>query len=100
MGKKLSPKENKLYKRVDETLFYLWDPIGVCDVPHARDEYYSFLPAIFKLVLNGVAQKEIADELINIQEDQLSLATVSRGKDEKVAGILLAYRSIIYGDAT
>ena len=59
MGKKLSPKENKLYKRVDETLFYIWDPIGVNHVPQARDEYYSFLPGIFELVINGVDQKEL-----------------------------------------
>jgi hypothetical protein len=44
MGRKLSPEQNELYKRVDEVLHYVWDSIGVAGEPHARDEYY-FLSA-------------------------------------------------------
>jgi hypothetical protein len=38
------PKDKELYRRIDEVVHYLWDPIGVSDVPEARDEYHSYLP--------------------------------------------------------
>jgi len=44
MGQKLPPKQLELYKRIDEILFYRWDPIGVSDGAWARDEYQSYLP--------------------------------------------------------
>ena len=46
MDQKLPANEKELYKRIDEVLHYLWDPIGVSDVPEARDEYFSYLPQI------------------------------------------------------
>ena len=50
MGKKLEPKDEELYRRVDEVLHYILDPIGVSGIPQARDEYYSYLPGVFQLV--------------------------------------------------
>ena len=37
MGKKLPPDQLELYKRIDEILFYKWDPIGISDGDWARD---------------------------------------------------------------
>ncbi len=50
MGQKLSLSELELYRRTDEVLHYLWDPIGVAGIPEARDEYHSYLPVVFSLV--------------------------------------------------
>ena len=50
MGQKLPPDQMELYRRVDEVLHYLWDPIGVAGAPEARDEYYSYLPHVFSLL--------------------------------------------------
>jgi hypothetical protein len=50
LGEKLPPQELELYKRCDEVLHYLWDPIGVAGAPGARDEYRSYLPNVFALV--------------------------------------------------
>jgi hypothetical protein len=36
MGKKLTPNQMELYKRIDEILFYKWDPIGISDSDWAR----------------------------------------------------------------
>ena len=49
MGYKSSREEIELYKRVDEVLHYLWDPIGVAEEPWARDEYYSYLPKMNRM---------------------------------------------------
>ena len=51
------------YRRVDEVLHYLWDPLGVSDVPEARDEYNSYLPHVFSLVVRRASAQEIADFL-------------------------------------
>ena len=42
MGRGISSLDEELYRRVDEVLHYLWDPIGVAGIPEARDEYYGY----------------------------------------------------------
>lgn len=42
--------KGELQRRVDEVLFYVWDPIGVSDEPFARGEYESYVPGIATLV--------------------------------------------------
>jgi hypothetical protein len=39
MNNKLTINQSELFRRIDEILFYVWDPIGVNDSPYARDEY-------------------------------------------------------------
>lgn len=53
MGHKLPPDQMALYRRIDEILRNDWDPIGVSGIPEARDEYYDYLPIVFRLVLGG-----------------------------------------------
>jgi hypothetical protein len=73
MGIKLEPKDEELYRRVDEVLHYIWDPIGVPGVPQARDEYYSYLPSIFKLVQDGASADAIAQHLTDIVVNRMGL---------------------------
>ncbi len=40
MGRKLTDTELELYRRVDEVLYYVWDPIGVASSPAA----HGYLP--------------------------------------------------------
>ena len=73
MGEKLNPKEIELYRFIDEILFTEWDPIGVSDIPEARDEYHAFLPQVFKKVINGESAQNIAKLLRNIESKELAL---------------------------
>lgn len=73
MGIKLEPKDEELYRRVDEVLHYIWDPIGVSGVPQARDEYYSYLPNIFKLVKDEAPASVIAQNLTDIVVNRMGL---------------------------
>ena len=41
------PADSELYRRIDEIVHYVWDPIGVAGSPQARDEYNGYLTAIF-----------------------------------------------------
>jgi hypothetical protein len=54
MGKKLSPKDKERYKRTDEVLHYIWDPIGIAGAPEARYEYHSYLPHVFSLLKQNI----------------------------------------------
>ncbi len=94
MGKKLSPEQNELYKRVDEVLHYLWDPIGVSDAPEARDEYWSYLPVVFGMLIRGSSKKEITKYLINIESDSMGVS-VNKKHAEKVVNILLQWKEKI-----
>jgi hypothetical protein len=39
MAREQSDFELELYRRVDEILYYVWDPIGLAASPAARNEY-------------------------------------------------------------
>lgn len=65
MGQKLEGREAELYKRCDEVLHYIWDPIGVSGEPGARDEYSSYLPKVFALVRDNATAEEIAKYLVS-----------------------------------
>ena len=80
MGTKLQPDEMELYRRVDEVLTYVWDPIGVAGVPQARDEYYGYLPKVFKMVLDGQAPDTIADYLIEIETESMGFSNAKKIK--------------------
>ena len=75
MGQKLPPQEMKLYRQVDEILHYMWDPIGVAGIAQARDEYHSYLPHVFKFVLDKKNKDEIASYLTEIETGSMGLAS-------------------------
>ena len=94
MGQKLPPQEMKLYRQVDEILHYMWDPIGVAGIAQARDEYYSYLPQVFKLVLDNKNKNEIASYLTEIETNRMGLTANTKVALE-VAEILLKNREAI-----
>ena len=73
MGKQPPPKETSLYRRTDEVLHYLWDPIGVAGIPAARDEYDSYLPTVLSLLNKGAEEREIAMYLQGVARDDMGL---------------------------
>ncbi len=91
MGQKLSHQDAELYRRVDEVLHYIWDPIGICDEPHARDEYRTYLPRVFSMLKSSKDSKAISDYLVEIAHEEMGL-TPTHKKAERVAEILLKYK--------
>jgi hypothetical protein len=72
MGTKLNVRDLEIYKRIDEILYFDWNPIGVNDIP--RDEYYSYIPEIFGLKQAGANNEEIAQALYNIEKETIGMA--------------------------
>ena len=72
-------------------LHYLWDPIGVAGAPGARDEYESYLPGVFALVRDGAQPGEIAEYLIELEDQGMTLLP-DRERAREVAELLLDWR--------
>ncbi len=60
MSNELQPRDAELFRRVEEVVHYVWDPIGICEHPEARDEYHSYMTAIF-----GNVKAEDLDALVS-----------------------------------
>ncbi len=94
MGRKLSPDQKELYRRCDEVLHYIWDPIGVAGVPGARDEYEAYLPRVFELVHAESASSSIVDYLVEVQTGAMGLSA-DRSAAEAAAEALQEWREWI-----
>lgn len=94
---KLNPNDLELYRRTDEVLFYIWDPIGVFETPEARDEYQGYLPIVFSMLQQSKSANEIADYLSKIQTENMGLgdALDMKSKNMKVAELLKDHKKWI-----
>ena len=89
-----TPKEKELYKRIDEVVHYLWDPICVAYAPAARDEYRMYIPEIFQKTVDGADKSELASYLDYIRVERMCLPANYK-QDELVASALLEWRDYI-----
>lgn len=74
MGRKLTPEQKALYKRIDEIIFYDWDPIGISNTDWPRDEYETYVPRIFGAVIKNDDPEPIAILLGVLEYDIMGLS--------------------------
>ncbi len=91
MGKKLPPDQLELYKRIDEILFYKWDPIGVSGLDWSRDEYHNYLPRVFSMALEYEAPEKIAEYLTAISTEHMGLSSQPE-HDLNIAKLVLSVK--------
>ena len=87
----MSDYATELRQRVDEVLHYVWDPIGVAGSPHARDEYYPYIPRVVSLLEQNHPAEKIAHYLTDVATNSMGL----RANDQHslaVAQCLAAWR--------
>ena len=98
MNSQLTPDQKELYRRVDEVLHFLWDPIGVAGVPSARGEYNTYVHHVFSMLVERANSKVIAEYLVKTQTESmgLSMTPSSRQRAEEIASILEDYRDYIH----
>ena len=65
-------KDFLLYKKIDDILWFDWDPIGVNDIA-PRDEYQSYVPEIFRLVKSNADRQEIAGRLLKLETENMGM---------------------------
>ena len=80
-------KIKELTNRVDEVLYYLWDPIGVSDEPCARGEYSTYVGSIVSLLTDDKEDK-IAKRLSEIETTSMGL-TKNDTKNKLIAKRLI-----------
>ena len=87
----------ELYRRTDEVLYYLWDPIGISDDPDARDEYYDYLGHVFTLLKGTKDGADIGQYLTWASKERMGLSFTPASEDQlkKVIECLLRYRKNI-----
>ena len=94
---KLSRQDDELIKRVDEVLHYLWDPIGVRDIPAARDEYASYVNHVFKMLKDDASIEQISKHLGSIKGMSMGLPQSGDSESEKaIASILIDWKETIF----
>ena len=95
-----SKADDLLLTRIDEVLHYLWDPIGISDIPEARDEYRSYAGNVFSLIKRGSDEDEIAALLRKIRIERMGVAHLSgRATEVEVAEILMNWKETILGQS-
>lgn len=94
MGQKRSPQDAELYRRVDEVLYYLWDPIGVSEIPSARNEYYGYLPQAFSLLKSSPNGTDLEKYLLSVAIDRMGIEGSSALllRTQQVVEILFDYK--------
>lgn len=87
MENQFSARQKELYQRIDEVVHYIWDPIGINGAPEARDEYYSYLPEISRIVEDSNDENQIEKYLKKVQTESMGLVE-SKELNREVAGII------------
>jgi len=65
-----SGQEQELYIKTDEALFHLWDPNCLSIDNQFREEYFTYLPHVFDLLMSSEDGAELIDYLLFIEESQ------------------------------
>ena len=65
-----------------------WDPIGVHGIPGAEDEYDSYVPTIYKMLISRKTKQELCDYLWWLETEHMGL-TGDRQATEHFAERLL-----------
>ncbi|HYD49008.1 MAG TPA: hypothetical protein VEB21_11700 [Terriglobales bacterium] len=66
----------QIHKAIRQILLNDWDPVGVKDVPEAHDEYDSYVVDVYRLLLSGATEEQIADHLWHIEAAEIGLSRV------------------------
>lgn len=63
---------DQLTNEVRAILLAYWDPIGICDVPQAQDEYDEYVLPIARMLLKGSSISDLSRYLSMVEADMLS----------------------------
>ncbi|HSX05717.1 MAG TPA: hypothetical protein VLF69_04570 [Candidatus Saccharimonadales bacterium] len=84
-------QKQQLMYRIDEILYYLWDPIGVNDAPGARDEYSSYAGHVWKMAMGGEAKESISNYLTDITVSRMGLKA-RKEHDNDIAKLIIRWK--------
>ncbi len=86
--------KNELRRRVDEVLFYVWDPIGVSGEPSARAEYENYVSKVLDSVERNDDIEPISSHLADIARNQIGLSP-NKERCDHTAKLLLEHKQAV-----
>ncbi|MFT6047184.1 MAG: hypothetical protein ACI9WC_002898 [Arenicella sp.] len=89
----MTESEEMLYTRIDEVLFYQWDPIGVSTSAWARDEYQPYLASLFDLLISNDNATAVAEYLNTVSTETMGL-NLGGERDLEIAEFLLELKEV------
>jgi hypothetical protein len=66
-------QNNSLYNQIRQILLTDWDPIGICDVRQAQDEYDDYVGRIAEMLTNSRSIAETSEYLLHVETNVLGL---------------------------
>jgi hypothetical protein len=98
MKRDLNKKEKELYKKIARILWKDWDPIGVYNEEDEwDDEYDSYVPSIFSLLIEGKDEHKISNHLSRLASVNMGLSTTARDEhDLSMAKLLIQTKIEIF----
>lgn len=79
-----------LHQSIREILVGDWDPIGIRAIAEAADEYDSYVPEIYSMLIKRRSAGDISDFLLWVETEHMGLAAdrqKTRLVAEKIAGL-------------
>jgi len=67
---------------IREILLRHWDPIGICDVPEAADEYDHYAAAILQMLKAGRNRDDLEAYLIDVMTSRMGLQGTNTFRDK------------------
>ncbi len=86
--------EQELLLRVDEVLYYLWDPLGVARDPSARQEYAAFVPDVFAALMDDADEGRVMELLLLLETEYLAHGP-RPSHDRRIAEVLIDWRALL-----
>ena len=84
----LTVPEQMLYTRIDEILFYQWDPIGISTSNWVRHEYHAYLADVFTYALQQDSPDFIATYLGQVTTERMGLPN-NEEKNTQIAQLIM-----------
>jgi hypothetical protein len=91
---KITNQEKELIKRINEVLFYVWDPVGVYTEPEARDEYDSYVPQVFSLLKQSNPSENLKKYLFDIAKKEIA-SEITEDNLKKVVELLINWKEVL-----
>ena len=74
MTKDYRGRARLLHQAIRRALLIEWDPIGVGQMPEAQDEYDSYVPQIYKMLITERPKHEIFEFLWWLETEHIGLS--------------------------
>lgn len=81
-------RAQNIQKEIHKILLKEWDPIGVSNVIEAQDEYDSYIPTIYKLLITKSPKHELSDYLFWLETEHMGLTGDKRTTEEITVKLL------------